>query len=117
MKKQAGMIILVIGALCLMFLTGIFVGRCSRKEPVAKPTPQSSAFAATHRETRININTADAATLQSLPGIGEILAQRIIAYRNENGPFTSVYDLQNVEGIGSKKLLDILELIYVEDGT
>jgi competence protein ComEA len=117
MKKQGGMIILVIGSLCLMFLTGLFVGRCSSRETIKQTAPGSYTVAPSYMERRININTADAATLQSLPGIGEILAQRIIQYRNENGPFTSVYDLQNVEGIGAKKLMDILELIYVEDGT
>lgn len=49
---------------------------------------------------RININTAESWLLQALPGIGETLAQRIIAYRTEKGPFLSIEDLKNVEGIG-----------------
>lgn len=52
---------------------------------------------------KININTADAQTLQTLPGIGETLAQRIIEYRSYNGPFTKPEDLMLVSGIGLAK--------------
>ncbi|MDX9953543.1 MAG: ComEA family DNA-binding protein [Anaerolineae bacterium] len=48
----------------------------------------------------INLNTATLADLLTLPGIGEIRAQAILAYRAEHGPFVHVEDLQNVEGIG-----------------
>ena len=48
----------------------------------------------------VNINTADAATLQTLPGIGETKATEIIAYRDEHGAFGSVEDIKNVSGIG-----------------
>jgi len=50
---------------------------------------------------KININTADAWLLEALPGIGEVLAQRIIDYREEYGPFQQVEDLMQVEGIGA----------------
>jgi competence protein ComEA len=49
---------------------------------------------------RVDVNTADAWLLEALPGIGEVLAQRIVDYRNENGPFLRIEDLANVEGIG-----------------
>jgi len=50
----------------------------------------------------ISLNTADAAALEELPGVGPELAARIVAWRETNGPYTSVDDLLNVAGIGEK---------------
>jgi competence protein ComEA len=52
----------------------------------------------------ININTASAAELDLLPGIGEITAQRIIAFREEHGPYRSVDDLVHVQGISANTI-------------
>lgn len=49
---------------------------------------------------KVNVNTAEASALETLPGIGPTLAKRIIAYRNEHGPFATVEDLTDVPGIG-----------------
>lgn len=64
---------------------------------------------------RIDLNTADAALLETLPGIGEVLAQRIIAYREAYGGFRSVEEIMNVKGIGEGKFADIKDLICVSD--
>ncbi len=61
----------------------------------------------------IDINTADAAALQTLPGIGETKAAAIIAHRDANGPFATVDDLKNVKGIGEKTLEKLKEKISV----
>ncbi len=52
----------------------------------------------------ININTASKADLMRLPGIGERYAERILMYREDNGPFTSIEQLNNIKGIGKKTL-------------
>lgn len=65
-------------------------------------------------QSLVNINTATAEQLQTLPGIGPALAQRILAYREENGPFTAAVELSNIPGFGISRLEDILG--YVTTG-
>lgn len=62
---------------------------------------------------KVNINTADVSQLQTISGIGESKAKKIIAYRDANGPFASVDDLVNVSGIGEKTLESIRESICI----
>lgn len=62
---------------------------------------------------RIDINRADAATLETLPGIGPATAQKIVAEREANGPFASVEDLMRVPGIGEKRVAALAELVVV----
>lgn len=75
-------------------------GQSSTDQQSDAPAPTPTAT----DDGRIDINTADAAQLQTLNGVGPVTAQRIIDYRNEHGRFSSVDDLLNVSGIGAKTL-------------
>ena len=65
-------------------------------------------------DQRININTASQAELETLPGIGPVTAEKIIAYRESNGYFKIIEEIMDVPGIGTKKFEDIKDLITVE---
>src|SRR5438105_6175961 len=84
---------------------------------VQQPTNdrQSIAPIANNQQTtRININTAPASELESLPGIGKALAARIIEHREKYGPFRRVEHLIIVRGISDKRFRALRELITVE---
>lgn len=90
--------------------TQVYVSREGETPPV--PPPGSGSGPGT-TGALVNVNTATASELDSLPGIGEVLAQAIIDHRTENGPFTSVDELVDVSGIGDATLEDIRELVTV----
>ena len=76
-----------------------------RSEPVKQTEPKKSSDSSEKKVTfPVNINTASKKELDALPGIGEVLAQRIIDYRSANGPFSTVDELTKVKGIGAKTL-------------
>ncbi len=62
----------------------------------------------------VDVNSAGKRELMALPGIGEVIAERIIRYRAEHGAFRSVRDLLKVKGIGKKKLEHIAPYCFVE---
>jgi competence protein ComEA len=64
---------------------------------------------------KVNVNTADAPELTRLPGIGDVLAARIVAYRSAHGPFRTLDDLVAVKGIGPSTLSGFRELATVSD--
>ncbi len=63
---------------------------------------------------KVNINTANQSELENLPGIGPSIASRIIEYREKNGKFQKVEDLQNVKGIGDAKFGNVKEYVVVQ---
>ena len=63
---------------------------------------------------KVNINTADLDELQTLPRIGEKVAQRIIDYRKEHGPFKKIEELMKVQGVGEKTFKLLKDRIEVE---
>jgi len=83
-----------------------------RQTPV-RPEP-NSALASQQDSTRININTASAAELEKLPGVGRVLAERIIEHREQYGPFRRPEHLIIVRGISDRRFRALRELITVE---
>lgn len=74
----------------------------------ADDSPQAS-----DENGRVNINTASVAELELLPGIGEVTAQRIIDFREQNGPYRSVDDLVLVQGVSTRMVNDLRPLVSV----
>ena len=107
----------------LAVLTGIVWGALFLIAPIWQPgtpvaympaLPQTEAAAESALTQLVDLNTADAETLQTLPGIGPAKAAAIIAYREEHGPFRIVEDITNVSGIGEGILSQIIDYITVE---
>ena len=103
--------------LCLCLLAGFLLGsirirrRSAEAVVVARaPAEQVRAIPA----DLVNINTADSQELQTLSGIGPALAERILAYREENGGFRYLYELTNVKGIGLKTFEGLQDLITLD---
>jgi len=114
MKKPNLNPIILVSLFFVVFLVGFFLGRINyAKTPSLLPSPVAHSEA-TQMHTdhsydsfyngKLNINVAEAEDLILLPGIGKVLAQRIIDYRIRNGPYMSVDDLLKVEGIGTSIL-------------
>ena len=126
MKNKVSVLLAVVTVLFVGFTLGLFVGRNTGSGTVTLAVPAQMQTAPTTAATAptqtvpeetvsfpVNINTADADTLTALPGIGRVLAERIVAYRRQNDPFRAVEEIMKVEGIGEKKAEAILELITV----
>ena len=78
------------------------VGEESADKTKSEPAPPKATE--TPKEGAIDINTADASTLKKFNGVGPATANKIVAYRDANGPFSSCDDLTKVKGIGAKTL-------------
>ena len=135
--KKFELIMLVITTLAVVFTVGFFIGRNSTGSvisvspqvdlaaggqiapseaagSVSAPISPAESESPTDLHGKVNINTADRDTLTMLPGIGDVLAERIIEYRESYGDFDTADELQNVSGIGSAKLEEIRAYITVE---
>ena len=88
-------------------------GRESAPPSAEEEAPEVETPPEPTAEDPLNINIADAAELDMLPGIGPVLAERIVEYRQENGPFAAEEDIMQVDGIGEATYGDLQELITV----
>ncbi len=127
MKKPHISILAAITILFAAFTLGFFLGRNQNQDGVSlsvpaalQTVPPEAAYSSepTEESTEaitfpIDINTATKEEFMALPGIGEVLAQRILSYREENGSFSTVEGLMNVEGIGEKRMEEILDCITI----
>ena len=77
------------------------------QEKAAKPKPAPAVT------TPVNLNTATAADLQALPGVGAATARLIIEHRDKNGGFKKVEELMNIKGIGEKSFLKLKPMVVV----
>lgn len=122
--KKAGIYLILITLIFCAFSGGFFLGKSLNPTTISVssiPTVTSSTAAEAPSEPSqepavnypLDINTATTEDFSTLPGIGETIAQRIVAYRNENGPFEDYTDLLLVKGIGEKTLQSILQYISI----
>ncbi|HFI0048712.1 TPA: helix-hairpin-helix domain-containing protein [Streptococcus suis] len=92
----------------------VYVASKDENISVVASTTASSAMSQEGNESKVNLNTATEADLQTISGIGAKRAADIVAYREANGGFKSVDDLNNVSGIGDKTMESIRPYVTVE---
>lgn len=78
-----------------------------RSEDILPTGEEEELLPAPEVQGPVDVNTANLEELQTLPGVGPVLAERIIGYREANGPFRSLEDLLNVKGIGEATLAEL----------
>ena len=124
-RKPNQSILLILTMLFAAFLTGYSLGGSRQSSAISVSVSQSSVTVPRETEPAetiptspkavfpISINTAGQEELAQLPGIGTELARRIVRYRRLHGRFSAVEDLLKVEGIGPKRLEEIIDLIVI----
>ncbi len=78
-------------------------------DQIVVPGPRTASVEG--NDPRVSLNRATAEELEALPGVGPVLAERIVTYREQNGPFTEIEDLLDVPGIGEAILASLRDLV------
>lgn len=105
-----GRLFTLISFACIFWLTAC--SHLPRSHTSATTAIESATSAA--KPGTINLNTASAAELEKLPGVGPVLAERIINYRNEHGRFRRAEHLMMVRGVSDRKFRELQALVKVE---
>ena len=108
----AGMALLLIAGTWWPVLTD--VGIPLPQGPAARPAPESREEQGP--SSLVDLNAADAAALERLPGLGPLLARRIVAHREAHGPFRTPEELAGVSGLGEKRLARLRPLVRLGEG-
>jgi competence protein ComEA len=105
--RRFSFVAILVCALVIPFSVSALAGQTPKgRTSVAKSAPATAA-------APVNLNTATAAQIETLPGIGARTAERIIEYRQKNGGFKKVEELMNVKGIGEKSFLKLKPLVVI----
>lgn len=114
MNRQEKVVLLI---LSVAFLIGAGVNTCKKITRASRARSSlvvlKTAEDSTESPPLLDINRATKEQLEALPGIGPVLAQRIITYREKSGGFKSIAQLRNISGIGPKRLGGIKDFITV----
>ena len=102
--------------LILLGLTAVFLGGLLTVSYRDRAAAEHTLPPEEVEVTLVDLNTAEAEELATLPGIGKGLAKRIVDYRTEHGPFEGPEGLMEVSGIGEKKLEELRDYITVSNG-
>jgi competence protein ComEA len=97
-------------------LVGVVGPPAAGAAPAAKGAPAAGGAPARGPSAAgglVNLNTATQPELEELPGVGPVMAAAIIAFRTQNGPFTSVEQLDDVSGVGAARLAQLVDLVTV----
>lgn len=118
--KNTSLILIALAAAFLLFAAGFCVGRqqsggdfriVAKRQLSSEPPSSTGEIATTQQDAKLDLNTATAEELTTLPGIGEVLAGRIVAYRQAHGRFSSIDELAEVEGMGEKRINAIRDYV------